>query len=266
MERNRAVLRESVALRFENAELLRQALEARDMAVEARQEAERATFTRTRFLAAASHDLRQPVQALSLFADTLSRVPESDVRARQRAVESLVQTTGALRGMFEGLFDISRLDAGLVSAPRAVRVEPLLAEVVAALRDESESRGMVIHARGRPATVLADPALLARVLHNLAANAVRHAGRGRVLLAVRLRAGACTVQVWDQGPGIAERDRERIFEEFVQIGDPERERPMGLGLGLSIVRRICDESRWALQMKTAPGHGTMFSVIVPLAH
>jgi signal transduction histidine kinase len=263
--RSTQALRASLFLRFENAELLERAMEARDAAERARREAERAADARRRFLASASHELRQPVQALSLFVDALARTTAGDGE-HERAVEALVRTTEALRSTLEGLLDISRLDAGLCTgAPAPLALEPLLAEVVAALSLESESRGMVIHARGRPTVVLADRALLARVIHNLASNAIRHAGHGRVLVAVRQRGDRCAIQVWDQGRGIADGDRERIFEEFVQIAGPRSDGGRGLGLGLPIVRRICDACGWSLSLQSAVGRGTVFSVSLPLA-
>ncbi|MFT3926473.1 MAG: hybrid sensor histidine kinase/response regulator [Myxococcales bacterium] len=264
--RNAKALRESLNLRFENVELLQQTLASHEAAVEARSHAERTAEIKTRFLAAASHDLRQPVQALAMFNDVLGGLRDDQAEPRRRLVDAIGRSTNALRAMLEGLLDVSRLDAGLTrSTPRAVPLEPLLTEVVAGLRDECDALDVLLYVRGRPATVLADPTLLARVLHNLAANAVRHGGRGRVLIALRMHGPACTIQFWDQGPGIAEEDRERIFDDFVQVGNRERDRSKGLGLGLPIVQRICALNDWRLDMRTRIGHGSMFSVSVPRA-
>src|SRR5690606_22864414 len=108
-----------------------------------------------------------------------------------------------------------------------------LEDVAAGLHDEAAERDVFITVAGRPLTAFVDPALFARVVHNLASNAVRHGGPGRVLLAMRRRGGCGVLEVWDQGPGIAEVDRERIFEEFVQLANAERDRSRGLGLGLA---------------------------------
>lgn len=264
--RHRRALMESLLLRFENKELLEQTIAEREAAILARADAENAAVSKTRFLAAASHDLRQPVQALSLFVDLLQRDPRLDLRERARALEALGRTTDAMRAMLEALLDISRLDAGIVeSAPRPVPLEPLLAEITTALRDEAETHDMVISAAGSAPLVHADPTFLSRVLHNLATNAVRHARRGRVLIAVRTRATCVRVQIWDQGPGIAEADRERIFEEYVQLENRERDRRKGLGLGLPMVRRMCELAGWPLTLRSVPGKGSVFEVTIPRA-
>ena len=264
--RNARALETSLALRIENATLLAQTVAEREAAISARARAERAAEAKTRFLAAASHDLRQPVQALSLFADVLARTDVHAHEARARAIAALARTTDALRAMVEGLLDVSRLDAGItVGAPVQVSLAPLLDEVVTALRDECETHGIVMRTRGRMATVSADPTLLARVLHNLASNAVRHARRGRVLIAVRHRAAGIEVQVWDQGRGIPEADRARVFDEYVQLDAAEREGRIGLGLGLPMVKRICALTGFTLGMRTRVDHGSMFSVTVPEA-
>lgn len=264
--RHHAALVESLLLRFENKDLLEETIAEREAAIAARAAAENAAVAKTRFLAAASHDLRQPVQALSLFVDLLQRDPKLDLKERTRALEALGRTTDAMRAMLEALLDISRLDAGLVqSTPREVELEPLLTEIVTALRDEAESHDMVVSSAGRTETVHADPTFLSRVLHNLATNAVRHARRGRVLIAVRSRGERVVVQIWDQGPGIAEADRERIFDEYVQLENRERDRRKGLGLGLPMVRRMCEIAEWPLDIRSTPGRGTMFSVTLPRA-
>jgi CheY-like chemotaxis protein len=253
-------------LRFENSELLEETIREHEAALRAHAAAERAAEAKSRFLAAASHDLRQPVQAMSLFVDVLESNPDLEREARLQAVRTLGRSTDALRAMIEALLDVSRFDAGLVTeSPSAVPLEPLFAEVIAALTNEAEAKDVVLISAGRATTVFADPAALARVVHNLAANAVRHGGRGRVLLAARRGATHARIQVWDQGQGIAPEDAERIFEEFVQLGNRERDRAKGLGLGLPIVRRICTRSGWDLAMRSVPDHGSVFTVTVPLA-
>ncbi|WP_236515340.1 hybrid sensor histidine kinase/response regulator [Sandaracinus amylolyticus] len=263
---NAVVLRAALSLRFENAELLARAIEDREAAEEARARAESAATAKTRFLAAASHDLRQPLQALSLFVDVLATEPPVPEARRRGAVDALVRTVHALRAMLEGLLDLSRLDAGIVVAePQVVSLAPLVGEVIAALHDEADARGVTLSAAGPELDVRADPALLARVAHNLAANAVRHGGRGRVLIATRRRGDRAWLQIFDQGPGIPDEARERIFEEFVQLGNPERDRTKGLGLGLSMVQRICELAGWTLSLRSEVGRGSVFTVELPLA-
>ncbi|WP_053231681.1 hybrid sensor histidine kinase/response regulator [Sandaracinus amylolyticus] len=263
---NAVVLRAALSLRFENAELLARAIADREAADAARANAESAALAKTRFLAAASHDLRQPLQALSLFADVLATEPPVPEARRRAATDALVRTVHALRSMLEGLLDLSRLDAGIVVAePQVVSLAPIVGEVIAALHDEADARGVTLSAAGPVLDVHADPALLARVAHNLAANAVRHGGRGRVLIATRRRGDRAWLQIFDQGAGIPLDARERIFEEFVQLGNPERDRTKGLGLGLSMVRRICALAGWSLSLRSDVGRGSVFTVELPLA-
>lgn len=267
VRQNAIVLGSSLALRWENTELLTRAIADREAAEAARAEAERAALSKTRFLAAASHDLRQPVQALTLFTDVLAREPEPAREEREQAIAALGRTSEALRSMLEGLFDLSRLDAGLVSAsPRPVALGLLLDDTATGLRDEADRSDVAIVVGGRSLTVLADPALLSRVVHNLGSNAVRHSRRGRVLFAIRRRGDHGVVEIWDQGPGIPTGDRERIFEEFVQLKNSERDRTRGLGLGLSMVQRICALQAWPLSFDSTVGTGTVFRIALPLAH
>lgn len=274
--RNARILREALELRLENEALLREAREQHDVTERARAEAEaarasaeEAARSKTRFLAAASHDLRQPAQALTLFIDGLKRDHSLSGSARTIA-ERLEHTSEALRAMLEGLLDISRLDAGLLRpAPRTVRLRRTLDEVAAALEIEADARGAWVSAMGRDVVALVDPVLLARVVHNLGSNALKHGtpedGGGRVLLAVRRRGARAWVQVWDAGRGIAAEDRERIFGEFVQLTNPERDRRKGLGLGLATVKRICELCDWPLELQSEVGRGAVFSISLPLA-
>lgn len=153
----------------------------------------------------------------------------------------------------------------MTASPRSIALKRLLDDTALALRSDAEARNVVLRSRGPECYVLADPALLTRVAQSLALNALRHAGGGRVLLAVRQRRDHCLLQVWDQGPGIAPEDERRIFEEFVQLANPERGRHKGLGLGLSMVQRICDLNGWPLTLRTRVGHGSVFSVRLPRA-
>lgn len=262
---NHRLLATSLRLHWSNEQLLEKAIEERETARALQEQAELATQSKTRFLAAASHDLRQPVQALTLFADLL----HADLPATKRAevYAALTRTAHALAAMLEGLLDLSRLDAGVTSSElRGVAIRPLLYDTAAALTDEAEELGIQLRVVSADCDVLVDPVLLARVVQNLASNAVRHGGRGAVLLSARRReSGHCLLQVWDQGRGIDDANHKRIFEEFVQLHNPERVFRKGLGLGLSMVERICKLSAWSLRLDSRPERGTVFSVRLPLA-
>ncbi len=261
--RNHQVLKLSLSLRWTNSLLLEQARAEQKATFAAKQRAEAAVAARTRFIAAASHDLRQPVQAMSLFADVLAH--QTDEVKRNEVIAALGRTSLALSAMLESLLDISRLDAGIAAPrPSSLAIARMLEDIASGLQGEAEARGMVVQVAGRACQVFCDRTMLARVVQNLASNAVRH-GAGRVLLSSRKRGDHCLVQIWDQGPGIAERDQERIFEELVQLENPERDRQKGLGIGLSMVRRLCDLNHWKLSVRSRLGRGSVFSVELPLA-
>ncbi len=247
----------ALTLRFENAAL------ARDLQVQ-KDSAERASAEKSRFLAAASHDLRQPVHALSLFIGAL-RERNLDAGAR-RIVADLDETVLALEELFGDLLDISRLDAGVVE-PRcvAVAIQPLLARIIQAHTAEAKAKGLSLRLVPCSAIVHTDPTLLDRIVRNLVSNAVRYTDRGGVLVGCR-RGPRLRVCVIDTGRGIASSDHELIFQEFAQIGNPERDRSKGIGLGLAIVRRLCALLDHPLTLRSQPGRGSMFAISVPLAN
>jgi signal transduction histidine kinase/CheY-like chemotaxis protein len=246
----------ALTLRFANAAL------AEDL--RARKEAaERASTETSRFLAAASHDLRQPVHAMSLFIGALrERALDADTR---QLVTHLDETVTSLQDLFGDLLDISRLDAGVVT-PRleTVPIGPLLARIVQAHAAEAAGKGISLRLSPCSAVAWTDPALLDRILRNLVSNAVRYTDRGRVLIGCR-RGARLRIEVWDTGRGIAAADRERIFDEFTQIDHPGRDRTKGIGLGLAIVRRLCALLDCPLTLRSEPGAGSVFAVSVRLA-
>ena len=169
-------------------------------------------------------------------------------------------------GLFNAILDISRLDAGVVEvAPRAFRVGPYLARICRDLRPEAEAKGLRLRCRSCDEVAWTDPFLLERVVRNLVSNAVRYSDRGGVLVACRQRGGRLAIQVFDTGPGIAAGDHERIFQEYVQIGNVERDRTKGLGLGLAIVRRTCAILDMPIALRSRIGRGSCFEVKMALS-
>jgi len=255
-------LRESVRLRFENLALIGELKHERDRAAEA-------DLAKTRFLAAASHDLRQPVYALGLLTATLAGLARrADVPAAQAAhiAGRLDGTLDKIGTMLDGLLDASRLDAGLMP----VRRQPLwLGAWLVEMGDEyaqlAREQGDQLRVRGADVWVDTDPALLHRIIDNLLSNALRYAPGARVLVGCRRRMGAVEIQVIDQGPGIPESEQARIFDEFTQLPDARRPDGQGLGLGLAIVRRLAALLGHRVALRSIPGRGTMFAVTVPLA-
>lgn len=261
---NARMFRTSFLARFQNQELLRQLVVEKQEAEAARRVAETANQSKSRFLAAASHDLRQPLHALSLYSGVL------DLQATDPAVRGTVgklqATVEALDHTFEGLLELSSLDAQNLkpkwSPVHAGRLFHLLGDE---FRPQAQSKGLALDIVAPDATLLTDEILLGRVLRNLLSNAVRYGGTGRIRLAGRADGDRVAITVSDQGPGIAAEHQERIFDEFDQLDNPGRDRSKGFGLGLAVVRRIDRLLDLQLRLDSAPGHGATFSVRVPIA-
>lgn len=229
---------------------------------ERKEEAERANAAKTRFLAAASHDLRQPMHALGLFASRLAQVPNTP-EARP-LVANVNASVLALQDLLEALLDISRLDAGLVTA-RATHFP--LADLLARLRLEFEgtaqARQLSLHVRDSDVWLATDPQLLGRILMNLVSNALRYTRRGGVLVGCRRRRGKVLIEVWDSGIGIEAVHLHEIFKEYVQVANPERNRDKGLGLGLAICDRLAELLQLPMGVRSVLGRGSVFWIEVP---
>lgn len=249
---------DSLNTRFENDALLARLAVERDVA-------ERSNLAKSHFLAAASHDLRQPVHALSLYLGVL-REQQLNERSRE-LVEHIGRATTAMGQLFDGLLNISRLDAGVIQPkPRDILLTPLLDQLQLEYAPQAAAKGLTLRLHhGRPYAVHSDPILLDRILRNLVDNAIRHTVTGAVLIGCRQHGDTVRIEVWDTGVGIAEADLEKIFLEFQQVGNPERDRSKGLGLGLAIVRRTADLLGHPLTLRSAPGRGSLFALNVPAA-
>lgn len=236
---------------------------SREVAEKARVEAERANIAKTKFLAAASHDLRQPVQAIFFFASVLGHKLRN--HPAESVVEDLQRALDGLNILLDSLLDVSRLDAGIV-APKEVdfSLAPLLERVAGDFAPLARDKSLDFRVVHCGAVVRSDPALLARILQNLVSNAIRYTETGRILLGCRRRGGRVCVEVWDTGIGIPPDRRDEIFEEFTQLGNPERDRSQGLGLGLAIVDRLARLLGHRIEVDSAPGRGSRFAVSLPL--
>ena len=231
---------------------------------EKKDEAERGNRAKTRFLAAASHDLRQPMHALGLFVAELGQKPHApDTR---RLVEQIAISAETMENLLDSLLDISRLDVGVLDRQiKPFPLQPLLERIDVDYRREAEMRGQRLRLRPTSQWVESDPLLLERILHNLISNALRYAPGGTILVGCRKRGKRVRIEVRDNGPGIAPDAQESIFQEFVQLDNPERNRAKGLGLGLAIVRRLTDLLDHPLSLKSSPGRGALFAVELPAA-
>ena len=252
-----ATIIESLRLRFENLDLVADLRRQKDAA-------EEANIAKSRFLASASHDLRQPVHALGMFVGAL-RARSMDEDAR-RLVEHIDHSIAAMDGLFTSLLDISRLDAGIFQTRRqASAIAPLLARICRDHAEEAAAKGIRLSLVSCSRWVDTDPTLLERILRNLVSNAVRYTDVGRVLVGCRRRGDWLSVEIWDTGRGIPANEQEKVFQEFYQLGNPERDRSKGLGLGLAIVKRLTGLLEIPLTLRSSPGKGTMFAVGVRIA-
>ncbi len=229
----------------------------------AKDAAERANLSQSKFLAAASHDLRQPVQALVLFASAL----ETKIFGSPAAslLGDMKGSLDALNMLLDALLDVSRLDAGTI-APRETNfaLSTLTERLVAEFGPLAGDKGIALKAVHSSAIVRTDPTLLCRIIGNFLSNAVRYTSQGKILLGCRRRGRKICIQVLDTGIGIPNHLRGEIFKEFYQIGNTERDRDKGLGLGLAIVDRLSRLLRCPVTVQSKEGRGSAFSVDVPL--
>ena len=230
----------------------------------ARQAAEQANRAKSKFLAAASHDLRQPIQAAALFVAALAR---RDGDAESRAlVDQIGLCLAATQELLDSLLDISRLDAQVLTVERrALALGDLFERLETEFASAAAEKGIGLRCVATSHFVESDPLLLFRILQNLTANAVRYTPRGRVLIGARRRGGTVRIEVHDSGIGIAPEQIPLIFQEFTQIGNAERDRSKGLGLGLAIVERLSRLLGVEVGLRSIPGRGSAFWVEVPQA-
>lgn len=219
--------------------------------------AEAAVLAKSRFLAAASHDLRQPLHALTLLIAALRERPlEGEAR---RLMEHIDDSAGALEGLLNALLDLSKLDAGVVEAHmECFPMQRTLDNLSRQFTPQARAKGLRLRIHGSNCWLRSDPILLERILNNLVSNALRYTDRGGVLVGLRRTSGGVRFEVRDSGRGIPEAFRERIFEEYFQLENPERHRDKGLGLGLAIVSRLARLLGSGVVMESTPGRGSCF--------
>ncbi|WP_068813941.1 hybrid sensor histidine kinase/response regulator [Xanthomonas translucens] len=225
-------------------------------------EAELAQQSKTRFLAAISHDVLQPLNAARLFASALREAHQNE--EQRHLAERVDASLRAAEELLDGLLDVSRLDAGgMLPTIEDFDASVLLRELAAQYTPVAAGRGLRMQVYARPIWVRSDRRLLRRVLQNFLANALRYTRQGRIVLGMRGRGAALELQVWDTGPGIPKHHMQQIFEEFQRYQQPFDWGEQGLGLGLSICQRISRLLGHDLDARSAVGHGSMFSIAVP---
>jgi signal transduction histidine kinase/ActR/RegA family two-component response regulator len=245
------MFRESMSLRLEKLDLVAQLTTQKDVA-------EAANLAKSRFLAAASHDLRQPIHAMNLYLGAFGQV---DLPERASSMLGKVrQCAQIMDEMFRTLLDISELDAGAVRPQiGAFALTPLLARARLEFDPQARAKGLDLRVKRCAEYVRSDPVLVERILRNLISNAIRYTERGRIVVGCRRRGHSVRICVYDTGIGIAPSHQELVFEEFYQVGNRERDRSKGLGLGLAIVQRLTRLLRTPLTFRSEPGKGSLFA-------
>ena len=225
-------------------------------------ELDEANRAKSRFIAAASHDLRQPLHALGLFVARLQgRVKAAE---RSRIVEQIDASVAAMNELFNDLLDMSKLNSGVLTPNISeFPIAQLLERTESTFSATARKKGLSLRIVRNSAWVRSDFILLERILMNLVSNAVSYTARGKVVVGCRLRGRHLRIDVFDRGPGIPEDEHISIFREFYQLGDPQRERQGGMGLGLAIVDRLCRLLKHEIDLASALGKGSRFSILVP---
>lgn len=242
---------------------LEETVRARTREAEQRaEEARRANDSKTRFLAAASHDLRQPLQAAGMFVEALSaRLSDSP---HQNIVDKMRQSVDATQALLATLLDVSTLEAGHIEpSPTSFPLAPMLIALTEQLEPEATKRGLRLRVVPTHAVVISDPVLLERMLRNLLYNALRYTNQGSILLGCRRRGTHMAICVIDTGIGIPEDKFTTIFEDFSRLGVKGHGADRGLGLGLAVVRRMAELLDHGIEVKSRVDKGSCFSVIVP---
>ncbi|MBC7950369.1 MAG: PocR ligand-binding domain-containing protein [Rhodospirillaceae bacterium] len=243
-------------------EELERSQRAQAEAQRAQQAIEMASRASSRFFASASHDLRQPLQALRLFIDVLSAKLAGT--ENESLIQRACQGLASAESLLTSLFDVARIEAG-TTAPSLSEVS--LASCFTGLAKEvapqAIAKGLYFACLPTDLTVHTDRAMLERILRNLLTNALRYTDRGGVIMRCRRRAGCAVIEVWDSGQGIAAEHLPDIWEAFFQIGNPQRDRSEGLGLGLSIAKKLANTLGFHMDVTSRVGRGTLFRVFVP---
>jgi len=222
---------------------------------------EQADREKSRFLASASHDLRQPMHALGLFAATLEK--QLARTPLQPTVTNMIRSIDALEQSFSAMLDISKLDAGVVEPNlHPFPIRDLFRVLHMHCAGQAEELGLALRFKPGGKVVMSDPHLLERVLSNLIHNAIRYTPEGGIVVVARTRQDGVSIEVWDTGIGIDEEELPKVFDEFYQVTNPGRDRSRGLGMGLAIVKRLVLLMGHQLEVSSRPGHGTVFRILI----
>jgi signal transduction histidine kinase len=230
----------------------------------AKSQAEQANHSKSRFLAAASHDLRQPIQGMRLLIQTLQNAEAKD--RRDETIHRLDSALKVTSNLLDTLLDISKLDAGIVIPEiEDVCAIELMQDLATRFDPEAEASGVTFKIVPCEMTLRTDPILMQRIVGNFLSNAMKFSDGRKVLLGARRKGNCLNIEVWDQGPGIPVGERSSIFEEFYQFGSQPTQSNKGLGLGLAIAARLSNLLEHEISLRSTPGSGSMFAIKVPIS-
>lgn len=230
---------------------------------DARQQAESATIAKSKFLAASSHDLRQPLQAISLFFSLIKQhLNGTEIQQTARQMETSIENMSEL---LNSLLDVSRLDANSITPhPQHLMLRELLRKTISESQLLCQQKDLQLQVKLDDQAIYADPVLFNRVISNLISNAINYTEQGSISLSTSVQHQQLTISVQDSGIGIPLHEQQAIFSEFHQLDNPERDQKKGLGLGLSIVQRLCNLQNWEIKLQSAPAQGSCFKLTLPL--
>jgi len=254
------LVNESTRQRFENIDLLH------GISLK-KEEAEKANADKTRFLASASHDLRQPIHAMDLFADALEQ--EMTTGKQQLLLGKLRESMDSMGSLLNSLLNMSKLEAELIEVkPHALIPASIFAKMKDEFLQQAQEKGLEFQVatdamQDSVYSIQSDDILLENILRNLLSNAIKYTDHGKIYLTCIKQGDACIISIEDTGIGIAEDEQGKVFDAFYQIDNPERDRSKGIGLGLSIVKRLCQLLDHHIEMHSAPGKGTRFEMTIP---
>ncbi|SCA57284.1 Signal transduction histidine kinase [Candidatus Terasakiella magnetica] len=230
---------------------------------EAKTAAVKANAAKSKFLAAAGHDLKQPLEAIGMFSGMLERrMPDDRSAAIMRDMHDAQRS---MRSLLDSILSLSKLEAGVIEPnPSHFELQPLLTQLTREYRVSAHAKGLGLRMVPSSLKLHTDPLLLERILRNFLSNAIRYTKEGRILLGCRRVDDHISIEVWDSGPGIPAEGMDKIFTEFSQLDDPERDRSEGIGLGLAIVKRLADLLELEISCESEVGKGSKFAILLPL--
>jgi signal transduction histidine kinase len=246
----------SITLDLHNQQLLEEVTHARDKEQQANTE-------KSRFLASVSHDLRQPLYAMSLFMESLKAL--TNTQEQQKILERARQSRDDLDDMFDALLEVSQLETGSIKPVfKHVELQPVIDSLLNNFSEHANNKQLKIDNNHCDAVVKTDPVLLARILNNLLSNAIKYTDEGHISIICQVIDDQLEIKICDTGCGISEDQQSVIFNEYHQLNNPERDKNKGLGLGLTVVKKISQLLKHTININSTPGRGSEFSVLLPL--